>query len=251
MLGILGGMGPSATADFLVKLIALTPAQRDQEHIPLIISCLPQTPDRSTAILGGGPSPLPTLLKGLKRLQEAGALSIVIPCNTSHHWFDQLQAATPVPILHIADAALAALPADPRPVAILATRGALASGFYQRKLEARGQCWCQPAAGAEQDAVDHAIAGIKAGDPNGAGAAMATVWQYCADAGVGAAIMACTEIPLAAQHAPPPPFTLVDTNLELARYAVAYALARGWNQPCEIQSATCSLPNEDLCGIWR
>ena len=233
MLGILGGMGPSATADFLVKLIALTPAQRDQEHIPLIISCLPQTPDRSTAILGDGPSPLPTLLLGLKRLQEAGALAIVIPCNTSHHWFDQLQAATPAPILHIADAALAALPTDPRPVAILATRGALASGFYQRKLEARGQCWRQPTGNTEQDAVDRAIACIKAGDPDAAGAAMATAWQHCADAGVGAAIMACTEIPLAALHAPPPPFALIDTNLELARCAVAHALARGWNRPRE------------------
>lgn len=233
MLGILGGMGPSATADFLVKLIALTPAQRDQEHIPLMISCLPQTPDRSTAILSGGSSPLPALLLGLKRLQEAGALAIVIPCNTSHHWFDQLQAATTAPILHIADAALAAVPAGKRPVAILATRGALASGFYQRKLEARGQGWRLPDAGAEQDAVDRAIACIKAGDPGAAGAAMAMVWHYCADAGVGAAIMACTEIPLAALHAPPPPFAIIDTNLELARCAVAHALARGWNRACE------------------
>lgn len=231
MLGILGGMGPSATADFFAKLVALTPARCDQEHVPLLLSCLPQTPDRSAAILGNGPSPLPCLLLGLRRLVDAGALAIVVPCNSSHHWFDELQAASPAPILHIADAAISALPADPRPVALLATRGALHSGFYQRKLEARGQSWWRPDPGNGQEAVDDAIAAIKRGDPAAAGEAMRTVWQHCAAAGVGAAIMACTEIPLAAGHAPPPAFATIDTNLELARCALAHALERGWNRP--------------------
>lgn len=231
MLGILGGMGPSATADFFSKLIALTPAHCDQEHIPVIISCLPQTPDRSAAILGQGRSPLPSLLQGLQRLQEAGAAAIVIPCNTSHHWFDELQAAARVPILHIGDAVLAALPTKPCQVAILATRGALLSGFYQHKLDRLGYPWRVPDAGAEQNAVDRTIAGIKSGDHAAASAAMHAVWQYCADAGTGAAIMGCTEIPLAASHVPAPPFVTIDSNLELARRAVAYALAHGWNQP--------------------
>lgn len=230
MLGILGGMGPSATADFFSKLIALTPAQCDQEHIPLIISCLPQTPDRSAAILGRGPSPLPSLLQGLHRLQDAGALAIVIPCNTSHHWFDELAAVARVPILHIGDAVMAALPAERTPVAILATRGALLSGFYQSKLDALGYSWRLPDAGAEQEAVDRSIARIKAGDHAGAGAAMQEVWQHCSNAGIGAAIMGCTEIPLAASHAPRPAFVTIDSNLELARGAVAHALARGWHR---------------------
>lgn len=231
MLGILGGMGPSATADFFSKLVDLTPARCDQEHVPLLLSCLPQTPDRSAAILGSGPSPLPCLLLGLHHLIDAGALAIAVPCNSSHHWFDELQAASPVPILHIADAAIAALPADPQPVALLATRGALRSGFYQRKLEAQARSWWCPDPGGGQDVVDHAIAAIKRANPAAAGKAMCEVWQQCAAAGVGAAIMACTEIPLAARHTLPPAFTTIDTNLELARCALAHALERGWNRP--------------------
>ena len=281
MLGILGGMGPSATADFFTKLVAMTPAGCDQEHVPLLLSCLPQTPDRSAAILGTGPSPLPYLLLGLRRLIDAGALAIVVPCNSCHHWFDELQAASPAPILHIADAAIAALPEDSRPVALLATRGALQSGFYQRRLEARARTWWRPdpdsgqkavddaiAALPEdsrpvallatrgalqsgfyqrrlearartwwrpdpdsgQKAVDDAIAAIKRADPAAAGEAMRAVWQQCAAAGVGTAIMGCTEIPLAAEHAPKPAFATIDTNLELARCALAHALERGWNR---------------------
>src|SRR5208283_405759 len=100
-------MGPAATADFLAKLVRLTPARRDQEHIPIVLYCQPQTPDRGAAILAGGVSPLPHLLQGVRRLTEAGAQVLAIPCNSTHHWFEQLQAACPVPILHIADAAIA------------------------------------------------------------------------------------------------------------------------------------------------
>ena len=232
MLGILGGMGPAATVDFFAKLVALTPATRDQEHIRLILTCLPQTPDRSAAVLGQGPSPLTWLLAGLRLLLGAGSQAIVIPCNTSHHWYDELQAAAGAPILHIADAAIGALPPGDERVIILATRGTLASGFYQRKLAAAGRRWQVPAGGDEQAAVDAIIARVKQGYPERATKILEGVWSRCAAARIGAAIMGCTEIPLVAQHLPAPPFATIDTNLELARAAVAYGLARGWNRPC-------------------
>jgi aspartate racemase len=230
MLGILGGMGPAATADFFAKLVRLTPARCDQEHLPLLVSCLPQTPDRSAAILGAGPSPLPHLLAGLRRLTDAGALAVVIPCNSSHHWFEQLQSATSVPILHIADAAIAALDARPRgtgPVMILSTRGTRSSGFFQRKLEAAGYSWGVPD-GELQREVDAVIGGIKAGEWVSADAAMARVWQAFADSAISAVLLACTELPLAAERLPPPRFPVVDTTLELARASVAHGLAAGW-----------------------
>ena len=232
MLGILGGMGPAASADFFGKLVALTPAKRDQEHIPLMLTCLPQTPDRSAAILGYGPSALPGLMDGLRRLVDGGAKAIVIPCNASHHWYDELQAAADVPILHIADAAIRALPPGDGPVLVMATRGALASGFYQHKLRAAGRDWRLPAAGREQEAVDAVIDGVKQGAPARAAAVLAQLWQDFAATGIHAAIMACTEIPLAAARLPSPPFAAIDSNLELARAAVAHAIAQGWNRPC-------------------
>jgi len=244
MLGILGGMGPAATADFFFKLIALTPACCDQEHIPLVISCVPQTPDRSAAILGRGESPLPTLLSSLQRLVNADAQAIVITCNTSHHWYKELQASTEVPILHIADAALGALPPPGQgPVVVMGTRGMLASGFYQRKLTAIGRRWVLPAEGKEQDAVDAVISGIKRAKPEQAREALANLWSTFSLAGVDAAIMACTEIPLAAALLPPPEFTTIDTSLELARTAVTYAQAQGWIPPAATLSS--ALPTEN------
>ena len=105
MLGILGGMGPLATADFYAKLIAQTPAARDQDHVPVVIYAVPQVPDRTAALLRGGATPVPALLAGLRTLVAAGAQAIAMPCNTAHAWFDELAAQSPVPLLHIADAA--------------------------------------------------------------------------------------------------------------------------------------------------
>ena len=233
MLGVLGGMGPAATVDFLAKLVRLTPAHCDQEHLPLVLSSLPQTPDRSAAILGSGPSPLPALLDSLERLLQAGARMVVMPCNSSHHWFDPLQAASPVPLLHIADATLAALascPHPPGPVAILATRGTLHSGFYQRRLGAAGHPWMSPD-GRLQAEVDAVIRGVKDGSPERAAGAMARIWKHLARAQAGAALLACTELPLAAGCLPPPPFAVLDSSLELARAAVAQVLAAPWYRP--------------------
>jgi hypothetical protein len=105
MIGILGGMGPMATVDFMTKIIEQTPAQCDQDHLPLIVYSVPQIPDRTRSILGEGESPLPHLLRGLSVLRQAGAACIAMPCNTAHYWFDTLQRESGSVMLHIADAA--------------------------------------------------------------------------------------------------------------------------------------------------
>ena len=84
-LGVLGGMGPLATVDFLQKLIEETPATRDQDHIPLIAYSVPQIPERPAAIAGHGESPLPHMLDGMRTLRNAGATMIAIACNTAHY----------------------------------------------------------------------------------------------------------------------------------------------------------------------
>src|SRR5699024_1394419 len=104
VLGVLGGMGPAATADFLDKLAASTPAARDQEHIATLVYSDPTTPDRSDAMVAEGPDPLPALLHGIEFLSNAGVGAIAIPCNSAHFWYDQMQRATDAPILHIVDA---------------------------------------------------------------------------------------------------------------------------------------------------
>jgi aspartate racemase len=231
-IGVFGGMGPSATVDFMDKLVQLTPARRDQEHLPVIVASLPHIPDRSRSILGQGPDPLPLLLKGVEFLNGAGVGVIAIPCNSSHHWYEQMSRASKAPILHIARSCVAAIGEEgPQRVAIFATRGALASGFYQRALQERGIAYLVPDPEAAQTLVDNCIREVKAGDGVAGGASLGQAFKLALDQGATTVIMGCTEIPIAARHAPANGLRLVDSSLELARASVSYALERGWNKP--------------------
>lgn len=227
-IGVLGGMGPAATVDFMAKLVALTPAHCDQDHLPVVVANLPQVPDRSAAILGQGPDPLPLLRRGIELLNRSEVGVVVIPCNSSHHWHGELSRLSSAPILHIAQCCVARVPAGARTL-LLATRGAIASGFYQRALDARRIPWELPADEAQQRQVDDCIRSIKAGDRRHGGRALGQVFKEARRRGVQAVIMGCTEIPIAAEHADGAGLVLLDSSLELARAAVEHALQRGWN----------------------
>lgn len=230
-IGILGGMGPSATVDFMDKIIQLTPATRDQEHLPVIVANLPHVPDRSSAILGRGEDPLPALLRGIDLLNQIEVGVLVIPCNSSHHWFDQMAQRSHAPILHIAQACVAAIPAAQERIAILATRGALASGFYQAALTARGLKFVVPDESQVQNHVDACIKAVKGGDIPGGTAELNKVFAAMESAGATTAILGCTELPVAARAAAPTAMALIDSSMELARATVTFALEKGWSQP--------------------
>ena len=231
-IGVFGGMGPSATVDFMDKLVQLTPAARDQEHVPVIVASLPHIPDRSRAILGQGLDPLPRLLEGISFLNGAGVGVIAIPCNSSHHWYREMSEASQVPILHIAQACVAAIGGEPgQQVAIFATRGALASGIYQRELEARGIGYFEPHPDTGQPWVDACIREVKAGDMAASGHSLGKAIAAARAQGATSVIMACTEIPVAARHTEAQGLRLIDSSLELARASIGYAVERGWNRP--------------------
>ena len=224
-IGVLGGMGPAATHDLLGKVIALTPAETDQDHVPLVIWNVPQVPPRIPAIRGEGPSHVPAMAEGMRALEAAGCEAIAIACNTAHHWAEALASEVSVPLLHIADAALAEIERvrpGARRVALLGTRGTLASGFYRRRLEPRGIEVIEPRE-AEQQAIDATIALVKRNRLEEARAAFSPVVHAMRADGAEAIVLACTELPLAAppQGSGPP---LVDPTLALARAIVGFAL---------------------------
>lgn len=101
IIGILGGMGPAATADFYAKLVAITPGSSDQDHLRTVIWSDPTIPDRTEALLGGGPDPTPWLLDGSRVLREAGATVIAIPCNTAHAFVPRIADRVGLPIVHM------------------------------------------------------------------------------------------------------------------------------------------------------
>jgi aspartate racemase len=226
ILGVLGGMGPLATVDFLQKLIEETPARIDQEHIPVIAYSVPQIPDRPPAIIGTGESPLPHMLEGVLTLKRAGATTIAIACNTAHFWYDDLVAQGGLPILHIADAACTALAGVQR-VGLLATQGTVAASFYQTRLKARG-IECLLSSDADQLAlVLPAIECVKRADLVQAHALATPAAQHLLDRGAQAIVMGCTEIPLALEYqASDVSAHCIDATRELARTCVAW-----WRAP--------------------
>ncbi|RAI55959.1 cysteate racemase [Roseicella frigidaeris] len=226
VLGVLGGMGPLASAQFMVRLTLLTPAGRDQDHLPAILWSDPRVPDRTAARLGSGEDPLPALLRGIRGLEAAGCGAIAIPCNTAHGWFGPMQAATRLPILHIVEAAAAELRrlgVAPGRIGLMGTAATLAMRLYQDRLGAGGWDCLTPSAEAMQRLVTPGIALVKANRVAEAHAPLAEAARDLARQGARAVVLGCTEIPLGIAAGPALPFPVVDTIDALARAAIGWA----------------------------
>jgi aspartate racemase len=227
-VGILGGMGPAAALDLQAKILAATPADGDEGHLPIVTWNVPQVPDRVAAVMGAGPSPLPAMITGARALEACGCEAFVVACNTAHHWAGDLAGAVRIPLLHIADAAVAALerlPVPPMRVGLLATRATVQAGIYGQRLAQRGFQWIAPTDEEQAKFVDPAIARVKAGNVAGARAPFEAAAQALAGRGAEAILLACTELPLAAQGARCP-VPILDASQALADAVVAFALAR-------------------------
>lgn len=229
VVGILGGMGPAATLDLLAKILRHTPAQRDQDHLRVLVDMNPKVPDRTAALLGGGEDPGPVLVEMAQGLERAGARVLAIPCNTAHCWHDRIQAAVGVPVLHMVGETarhLAALKPRPRAVGLLASDGLVRVGLYQRMVGAEGIAVLLP--GPEgQRAVMGVIYGVKAGKPAAElRPLLDPVLDDLAGRGAQAVIAGCTEIPLVLDPADSP-LPVVDPTDILARAVVREALGAG------------------------
>lgn len=199
IIGVLGGMGPEATVDFMAKVIALTPADKDQDHIRMLVDHNPAVPNRQTAILDGGEDPGPVLAEMAKRLEAAGADILVIPCNTAYVFAASVKAAVDIPLISIIDVTIDAIlqrDASIRKVGVLATDGCLQGGVYQDALQKRSLTPILP------DDIELAklmdlINGIKAGDKSEAvSVAMRELAAALISRGAEAIVAGCTEIPL-------------------------------------------------------
>ena len=223
-LGILGGMGPLATAEFLRQVTLATLAPRDQDHLKTVTYSVPQIPDRSSAILDNAHSPLAALEEGVRFLLSADVSAIAIPCNTAHHWYEPLQKGCPVPILHIVDSVLAALAAggrEPGKIGLLATTGTVEAGVYGARMEKAGYDLLLPEGGLQEVLVMAGIRHVKAGALDKGRLLLLEAARRLADQGADALILGCTEIPLVLDQADLPAVLMIDTTASLARLCVA------------------------------
>ena len=195
IVGVLGGMGPDATVDFMAKVIALTPADKDQDHIHMIVDQNPKVPNRQDAILADGEDPGPVMAEMAQRLETAGADFLVVPCNSAFGFAGSVAGAVSIPLVSIVDVTVEACDGIST-VGLLATDGCLQSHVYQDAFSAAGIAAELP----DKDELADLMAllnSIKAGYQGESIARdMRALATALVDRGAQAIIAGCTEIPL-------------------------------------------------------
>jgi aspartate racemase len=236
-LGVVGGVGPAATVDFLHKVVRSTPARRDQDHLRLLVEQNPQIPDRTEHLVGEGMDPTLALYATCRKLQAGEADLIAIPCNTAHAFVEEIQSHLDVPIINMLTVTVShvreAFPAL-RKVGLLATTGTIASGVYRKELEEHGLEEVVPHPDLQARVMEaiYGPRGVKAGFTSGQclddiGAAIDDLVAQ----GVEIVILGCTELPLLFPRSElisgsGQRVTLVDPTEILAKRCVSQAMTR-------------------------
>ncbi|HDJ23159.1 MAG: hypothetical protein B5M54_06635 [Candidatus Aminicenantes bacterium 4484_214] len=201
-IGILGGMGPEASAYLFQLIIKHTKVTQDQDHLPSVLLNLPQIPPRTDAILGKGPSPVPHLIEGTQRLQAAGADFIIMPCITAHYFLPEILPYSPLPFINLLEETSKWVALNfPRlkTIGIVASSGTIISQLFHQALKKIG-CEVIHPFSQEQKKVMKAIfgiGGIKCGTTTGKPKEIIIkIAHSLIKRGAEAIIAGCTEIPL-------------------------------------------------------
>lgn len=200
-IGILGGMGPEATARLFSLTIEYTQAGNDADHIPVFINNDTQIPDRTEAILGRGPSPLPALIEAASKLQNAGADLILMPCHTAHHYHSEIVSHLRIPFLNMIEEVAAEIhgftPAI-KNIGLLATTGTVRTGLFQNALSAHGLVAVIPAQPLQTMVMEaiYGPEGLKAGYKTQPKEILSKVADQLISENIHAMVTGCTEISL-------------------------------------------------------
>ena len=195
-LGILGGMGPAATAEYMMILAEKAPAECDQEHPRMIVYSHTITPDRTTFLLGKGADPYPYLRDGLECLIGWGADILVVTCNTAHYFIDRFREELSVPLIHIVEETIMkAAQLSPEGAWLTATLGTMRTGLYQRYADRLGYKLYIPEEAMQED-IHHTTDLVKQGEQNEAGCCLAPIVKELWAERELPVIGACTEIPI-------------------------------------------------------
>ncbi len=224
-VGVLGGLGPAATVHFMHRLVELTDAARDQDHVDLLVWQHGSIPDRTAALLGAGESPEPALVADAVALERAGARFIAIPCNTAVVWVERLRAAVGVDVLDTVDetvaAARRAVPGLTR-LGVLATDGTLFAGTYAAAARRAGVELVVPEPEVQREAMSVIYDGVKAGNPVPRGRFEALV-EHLRGLGAEAVALGCTELSVLAGELGVDDPSVVDSIDAVAREVIRRA----------------------------
>ena len=196
-IGIIGGMGPMATLDLFEKIISHTQAKSDAEHIRVYVDCHTGIPDRTQAVLYGGESPVPHIVESAKKLASIGADFLLIPCNTSHYFYQQICAESPIPVMNMIQETVLSLAENHiSRVALLATDGTCRSNVYQTELSAHGIQTVLPETHEQREVMRLIYEGVKAGSATFDTTILSTMLSRFKQQGVQRIVLGCTELPI-------------------------------------------------------
>ena len=253
-VGVVGGIGPAATVSFLDKLVRATPAARDQDHLKVVVEQNPQIPDRTAYLVGAGADPTLALYATCRKLQDADADIIAIPCNTAHAFVSHIQPMLGIPIVHMLRETvdfIAKAYGDARRIGLLATSGTIAARVYHDEIERTMRQTLTPDAATQDEVMDaiYGPRGVKSGfrDPQGRARVEAAI-RALAGRGAEVIILGCTELPLLVEQnlgyrVDGRTIPIIDPAQVLAERCIAYGRAvsscrpgseRGHQRPVEL-----------------
>lgn len=224
VIGILGGMGPEATCDLFMKIIKNTPAEKDQDHVRVLIDSNPAIPDRTAFIMGKGEDPRPLLISTAKNLEKMGASFLAMPCNTAHYFYEDIKKEVSIPVVHMMEEVSRVLSGKVKKAGLLATTGTLRTHLYERALSKENISVLVPE-DPDQERVMKAIYLVKGHNLGDARTIILEEGRKLADRGAEVVIAGCTEIPLIL-HDGDLSVKVLDATEVLARACVEYALGR-------------------------
>ncbi|MEM6775258.1 MAG: amino acid racemase [Pseudomonadota bacterium] len=198
VVGVLGGMGPAATIDLLQRVLALTPATSDSDHLRMLVDNNPKVPSRIAALIEGtGESPAPTLIAMARGLEAQGAEFLVMPCNTAHHYHREVAAAVAIPFLNLMDlvrSELDLMAGSPRRIGLLASSALRRIELYEPYVNTAQRELLYPSPACQDDLMGLILA-VKAGrvERSHLRALSAAIDDLCTG-GADVLLVACTEI---------------------------------------------------------
>lgn len=226
-LGIIGGVGPAASAYFYNEITAHTKADCDQDHLDIVMLSHASLPDRTKAIVSGNEKPLIHMLqKDVKTLEQLGVAHIAIPCNTSHYFFKQIQEATKVPLIHMIKESVAYAVNNynqVKKIGIMGTDGTIQMGLYHKECQQLGVIPVSPSAEKQKDVMHIIYNEIKSGK-KGSQDLFNGVLEELRAQGCDVIILACTELSVYKQYHQVPEYCL-DAMDVLIRQSIIYSQA--------------------------
>ena len=221
--GIIGGMGPLATADLFRKITEHTVVSCDQDHPRVCIDSNTDIADRTEALIHGGKDPVPEIVKSAERLESIGAQVLLMPCNTAHGFYDRITAHTHVPVLHMIRITRDVLREKGiRCAGLLATDGTIETGVYHEAFRDSGISLITPEGEDQKAVMDLIYQGVKKGERSYDGTRFLQTCAHLMDRGAEVLILGCTELPLAFEWYQPV-YPVIDPTLELALAAIRFA----------------------------